>query len=544
LENTILSGKTGRNRVKEGIDKTANAIKATLGARGRNAMLISQNGPAHITKDGVTVARSIFLEDPFEKAGSNLVKEVAHQTVLACGDSTTTASILFQEIVSSACKMLDEGNINVNELNRGILRGIGFVSEHIRKKAQPISGNLDLLRKIAIIASNNDEELGGVIAAAVNSVGENGRVSVVESQDGKTTYRIEEGMQYDRGYLAKEFITHPKRNLAVLENPYILISERPLMQMKQLAPILEKVAEANEQSPRPLLVIAPEVDMEALALLVANHKQKVLQICAVQCPGQGMAMEDYTTDLSVYTGATVISEERNIKLESATLEYLGSAVKAEIGPKGTLIIGGGGNPEELETRVESLKSLLEATSNPHEKESLSERISSISCSVAILSIGAGSVTEGREKADRVDDAIKACQAANEEGYVAGSGATYNGACFHIPLKQDQVRAIHGGKTKNSGINDYQRGLYCVHQAIQAISAQIVINAGKPAYGGPWPAEVYDLNYGHGYDAKADEMCNLIERGIIDPAKALRVALQNAGSVATTFLTTEVFSFTR
>jgi chaperonin GroEL len=561
MENQILFGKDGRDKVKEGIDKTANAVRVTLGARGKNSMHIRQSGKAIITGDGVATVQSIFLEDPIERAGSDLVKEVAFKTLIDIGDNTTTASILFQEIVSHASGFLDEGNVNVNELNRGIKDAIKYSITHIKHKAQPISGNLDLLKKIAIVSTRGDIDLGTVIAQAVNAAGENGKVSVVESATKETGFSMVEGMRYERGFLAQQFITNKKKNLCVLENPYILISERPLMQLKPLIPIMEKVITENFRTKlhRPLLVIAPEVDLEALAALVGNHVKGMTWIangaieedykggllcCAVQCPGQGRSMEAFTTDLAIYTGATVISEERNIKLESATLSHLGGALRVEVEPNSTLIVGGHGDDIQIQERIESIKSLLDATSDLNEKETLSSRISSISCGVAILSIGAGSVTEGREKADRVDDAIKACNAANEEGYVAGSGATLNGACFQIPLKKEQISGLVTGKNNSKGISDYHKGLFCVHQALQAISAQIVKNAGKPSHGGPFPAEMYHNSYGRGYDAKADEICDLIERGVIDPAKGLRVALQNAASVATTFLTTEVFSFVK
>ena len=550
MDNQIIFGKEARKKVKEGIDKTANAIRKTLGARGRNVLLITSEGLAHITKDGVTVAKKIKLEDPFEKVGSEMVKEVAFRTVMDCGDSTTTASILFQELVKLGCKFLDDEKTNVNELNRGIIDGKRYVLEHINAKKRPVSGDLDLLKKIATISANNDKELGTIIAKAVNSAGENGTIAVVESVNGETSFTTVDGFKYGRGFLANEFITEKESNLATLENPYILISERPLLQMKPLIPIMSLIirtnAEKNEQ--RPLLVIAPEIDQEALALLIGNNKEGKLQICAVQCPGQGMSMEDYTNDLATFVGAMVITEEKNIKIESATIENLGSAKKVQVGPNFTLISKGAGDPDAIETRIKSIKSLIASTNNPTEKEMLNERISSISCSVVTLSVGAGSVTELRPKIDRVDDAIKACRAANEEGYVAGSGSTYNGACFNIPLKPDMVMSIFNNSKTHKPTErptDYQKGLYCVYMAIQEISKQILDNAGKDAaLNSPVPGIRFKDEYGTGYDAKADEICNLIERGIIDPAKALRVALENAVSIATTFLTTDVVSYVK
>ncbi len=459
--------------------------------------------------------------------------------------NTSTSAILFQELVSYGVKYLKTGTVNVNELKRGIIDGTRYVVDYIASKSKPVSGNLDLLKKIATISCNNDKELGSIIAQAAYAAGENGVVSVVESVSKETSFNLVEGMQHQRGLLAKEFITHERRNVAILENPYILISERPLRQLKQLAPILNLVLKTNEakKERRPVLIIAPEVDEQALAFVVQNHVNGVIQMCAVQCPGQGRAMEDYTTDLATYVGALVISEERNIKLEAATIEHLGSAERAEIGLGHTLIIKGGGSDEAIQTRVAGLTVLADEETDPSRKQEIKDRISSISCGVAVLSVGAGSVTELREKIDRVDDAIKACRAANEEGYVAGSGATFNGACYNIPIDIPLVKGLAAENPKTI-VNDYQRGLFCVYMAIQAISKQISDNAGKKPYGEAAPPIIYHNEYGKGYDALNDEFCNLIERGIIDPAKVLRVALQNACSVATTFLTTDVVSFVK
>ena len=547
MENHILSGAEARKKVKAGIDKTANAVKVTLGARGRNVMLVKSSGPAHITKDGVTVADSIYLEDPLERTGSNLVKEVAIQTVLAAGDGTTTSTILFQELVDKGCKFLEDEKVNVTDLNKGISDAVKYVCKFIKEKSIAIDNDLKLLTSIAAVAANNDRAIGDLIAKAISKVGADGTISVFPSKGPESSYRIVQGMQYARGYLANEFVTNTKKNLAVLKNPYILISERPLMQLKPLAPIMNKIYLANEKNgeKRPLLIIAPEVDMEALALLVGNHKNNVIQICAVQCPGQGLSMEDYTKDLAIYTNSFPITEEKNIKIESAELEHLGGAELVEVGVGSTLIIGGHGSKEAIEDRVESIKSLMDGVSEDALKQPYKERISSITCGVALLYVGSGSATESRERIDRVDDAIKACRSANEEGYVAGSGSTYNAACFSIPMYDQLLIGIaNNKKVDGKEVTSYQKGLYCVYSAIQSITHQIYKNAGKTFDKTERPPNIYKDEYGKGYDAREDEICNLFEKGIIDPAKVLRVALQNAASVATTFLTTEVVSYSK
>lgn len=562
MDNVILYGHEARKRVQLGIDKTANAVKPTLGARGRNVMLVTQRGGSQITKDGVTVARNIMLEDPIERAGSDLVKEVAFKTVVEVGDGTSSASVLFQSLVTTAMKFMDESSgekkVNVTELNRGIVIGAKFVLDYIKGKSRPVGEDAALLRRIAIISCNNDERLGTTISKAVSAVGKEGKVSIVESATPDTSYTIVKGMQYGRGVLSNDFITDERRNLAILEKPYILISERPLLEMKPLAPILDCIVSKNiaEKVKRPLLIIAPEVDMQALAVLTTNHNKGVLQMCAVQCPGQGMSMEDYTTDLAIYTGATIISEERNIPLDQTTMEHLGSADRVEVGKSNIVIIGGGGDKEAIDVRIDSIKSLLEETQDQKAQQDYKDRIASISCSIGILSVGAGSVSELKEKIDRVDDAVRACRAAMEEGYVAGAGATFYGATFEIPIQDTLIIDFYNlhntapyadPKAKMPKVpksTDYEKGLFCVHQAIQAVGNQLYENAGSPTSSSGIPAVIYQREYGKGYDAMKGEICNLFERGIIDPTKVLTVSLQNAVSVATTFLTTEVVSFVK
>ena len=507
-----------RNLIKAGVDQLADAVKVTLGPKGRNVIIEKKFGAPQITKDGVTVAKEVELEDKFENTGAQLVKSVASKTGDDAGDGTTTATILTQAIVTEGLKNVTAG-ANPMDLKRGIDKAVAKVIDYIKTNAEQVGDNYDKIEQVATVSANNDPEIGKLIADAMRKVSKDGVITIEESKTRDTSIGVVQGMQFDRGYLSGYFVTDTDKMECVMENPYILIYDKKISNLKEFLPILQPAAESG----RPLLVIAEDVDSEALTTLVVNRLRGGLKICAVKAPGFGDRRKAMLEDIAVLTGGVVISEEKGLKLEQATLDMLGSAKKVTITKDDTTIVGGAGAKENIQERVNQIKNEIANTKSSYDKEKLQERLGKLSGGVAVLYVGANSEVEMKEKKDRCDDALCATRAASEEGVVVGGGTTYIRA-------QEELKDLKGDNA------DEQTGINIVRRAIEEPLRQIVFNAGGE--GAVVVNKVREGKGDFGYNAREDKYEDLRQAGVIDPAKVERVALENAASVAGMFLTTE------
>ena len=507
-----------RDGLRRGVDALANAVKVTLGPKGRNVIVSRSFGSPIVTKDGVTVAKEIELADALEDMGAQMVKEVASKTNDLAGDGTTTATVLAQAIVKEGLKNVAAG-ANPMDLKRGIDKAVEAIVENLAKQAKKVGDSSEKIKQVATISSNNDENIGELIAQAFGKVGKEGVITVEEAKGTDTYVDVVEGMQFDRGYLSPYFVTDSDKMIANLENPYILLFDKKISTMKDLLPVLEPVA----QSGKPLLIISEDVDGEALATLVVNKLRGSLKIAAVKAPGFGDRRKAMLEDIAILTGGTVISEERGFSLENTTLDMLGSCEKVTIDKDNTTIVNGAGVAKNIKTRVNQIKSQIETTTSDYDKEKLQERLAKLAGGVAVLYVGAASEVEMKEKKDRVDDALHATRAAVEEGIVAGGGVAF--------IRSKSVLAKVS--VENS---DEETGLQIVARAIESPLRTIVENAGGE--GSVVVAKVYEGKGDFGYDAKSETYVNMHEAGIIDPKKVTRIALENAASVAGMILTTE------
>ena len=507
-----------RDLLKQGVDQLANAVKVTLGPKGRNVVIEKKFGAPQITKDGVTVAKEIELEDKFENTGAQLVKSVASKTGDDAGDGTTTATILAQAIVAEGLKNVTAG-ANPMDLKRGIDKAVKAVTEHIAKSAEQVGDNYDKIEQVATVSANNDKEIGELLAEAMRKVSKDGVITIEESKSRDTHIGVVEGMQFDRGYLSAYFITDSEKMECVMENPYILIYDKKISNIKDFLPILQPAAESG----RPLLVIAEDVDSEALTTLVVNRLRGGLKICAVKAPGFGDRRKAMLEDIATLTGGVVISEEKGLKLEQATLEMLGTCDKVTVSKDNTTIVNGAGDKQAIQDRIAQIKKEIEVTTSSYDKEKLQERLAKLSGGVAVLYVGANSEVEMKEKKDRVDDALCATRAAIEEGVVAGGGTTYIRA-------QEALAELKGDNA------DEQTGINIICRAIEEPLRQIAVNGGQE--GAVVVQKVREGKGDYGFNARTDEYEDLREAGVIDPAKVARVALENAASIAGMFLTTE------
>ena len=507
-----------RELLKNGVDQLANAVKVTLGPKGRNVVIEKKFGAPQITKDGVTVAKEVELEDKFENTGAQLVKSVASKTGDDAGDGTTTATILTQAIVNEGLKNVTAG-ANPMDLKRGIDKAVAKVVDYIKEHAEVVGDNYDKIEQVATVSANNDPEIGKLLADAMRKVSKDGVITIEESKTRDTNIGIVEGMQFDRGYLSGYFVTDAEKMECVMDNPYILIYDKKISNLKDFLPILQPAAESG----RPLLVIAEDVDSEALTTLVVNRLRGGLKICAVKAPGFGDRRKAMLEDIAVLTGGVVISEDKGLKLEQATIEMLGTAKKVTVSKDNTTIVDGAGLKENIADRVAQIKNEIANTKSSYDKEKLQERLAKLAGGVAVLYVGANSEVEMKEKKDRVDDALCATRAAMEEGVVAGGGVTY-------------IRALDALKDLKGDNADEQTGINIVERAIEAPLRQIVANAGGE--GSVVVNKVREGEGDFGYIARKDVYEDLRKAGIIDPAKVARVALENAASIAGLFLTTE------
>lgn len=507
-----------RDLLKQGVDELANAVKVTLGPKGRNVVIDKKFGAPHITKDGVSVAKEIELSDPYANMGAQLVKEVASKTGDDAGDGTTTATVLAQSLIGVGIKNVTAG-ANPMELKSGIDKAVKKVVESIKSQAKKIGDDNQKIEQIARISANNDDEIGRLIAEAMEKVGREGVITVEEAKGTETTVEVVEGMQFDRGYISPYFVTNTEKMEAELENPYILIHDKKVSVMKDILPVLEQTA----QSGRPLLIIAEDVDGEALATLVVNRLRGSLKVAAVKAPGFGDRRKEILQDIAVLTGGTVISEETGLKLENTTLEMLGTAEKVSIDKENTTVVNGSGDKDAIQARADQIKAQIANTTSDYDREKLQERLAKIAGGVAVLYVGAASEVEMKEKKDRVDDALSATRAAVEEGIVPGGGVAY-------------IRAIADLEGLKGDTDDETTGIEIVKRAIEEPLRQIVFNAGKE--GAVVIQKVRDGKDDFGYNARIDEYQDFFAAGVIDPAKVTRVALENAASIAGMFLTTE------
>ena len=507
-----------REELKKGVDALADAVKVTLGPKGRKVIIEKKFGAPHITKDGVSVAREVELEDPFQNMGAQLVKEVASKTGDDAGDGTTTATVLAQAIINVGLKNVAAG-ANPMDIKRGIDKAVAIVVEGIRDMSQEVGDDFKKIEDVARISANNDEAIGALIAEAMKKVKKEGVITVDEAKGTETTVDTVEGMQFDRGYISPYFVTNAEKMECEMDSPYILLYDKKISNLKDLLPILE----ASAQSGRPLLIIAEDVDQEALATLVVNRLRGSLKICAVKAPGFGDRRKAMLEDIAVLTGGTVISEEKGMRLDSATIDVLGRADKVEVTKDNTTIIDGAGSKEAIASRVAQIKSQIENTTSDYDREKLQERLAKLAGGVAVLHVGAPSEVEMKEKKDRVDDALSATRAAIAEGIVPGGGVAYI-RC---------VEKLEGIKGDN---DDETTGILIVKRAIEEPLRQIVANAGVE--GAVVVQKVKEGTADFGYNARTDRYENLLAAGVIDPAKVTRVALENAASIAGMFLTTE------
>lgn len=507
-----------RDLLKKGVDQLADAVKVTLGPKGRNVVIEKKFGAPQITKDGVTVAKEIELEDRFENTGAQLVKSVASKTGDDAGDGTTTATILTQAIVTEGLKNVTAG-ANPMDLKRGIDKAVNAVVDYIKTNSEVVGDNYDKIEQVATVSANNDPEIGKLLADAMRKVSKDGVITIEESKSRETYIGVVEGMQFDRGYLSSYFVTDTDKMECVMENPLILIYDKKISNIKDFLPILQPAAETG----KPLLVIAEDVDSEALTTLVVNRLRGGLKICAVKAPGFGDRRKAMLEDIAVLTGGVVISEEKGLKLEQATIEMLGSADKVVINKDNTTIVNGAGEKENIHARVSQIKNEIQNTTSSYDKEKLQERLAKLAGGVAVLYVGANSEVEMKEKKDRVDDALCATRAAIEEGIVVGGGTTY-------------IRALENLSSLKGENQDEQTGINIVERAIESPLRQIVFNAGGE--GAVVVQKVREGKGDFGYNARSNEYEDLRKAGIVDPAKVARVALENAASIAGMFLTTE------
>lgn len=518
MSKQILFNIDARDQLKHGVDALANAVKVTLGPKGRNVIIEKKFGAPHITKDGVTVAKEIELEDAFQNLGAQLVKEVASKTGDDAGDGTTTATVLAQSIVSVGLKNVTAG-ANPMDLKRGIDKAVNAVVKNIAEQAQLVGDNYDKIEQVASISANNDEEIGKLIADAMRKVSKDGVITIEEAKGTDTTIDVVEGMQFDRGYISAYFVTNTEKMEVEMEKPYILIYDKKISNLKELLPILEPAV----QTGRPLLIIAEDVDSEALTTLVVNRLRANLKICAVKAPGFGDRRKEMLEDIAILTGGVVISEEKGITLDQATLEMLGTAEKITVNKDNTVIVNGAGAKENISNRVGQIKAQIATTTSDYDREKLQERLAKLSGGVAVLYVGAASEVEMKEKKDRVDDALSATRAAIEEGIVPGGGVAY-------------IRAIDAIANLKGANEDETIGIEIVKRAIEEPLRQIVFNAGKE--GAVVVQKVREGKGDFGYNARTDVYENFFAAGVVDPAKVTRVALENAASIAGMFLTTE------
>ena len=507
-----------REQMKQGVDQLANAVKVTLGPKGRNVILEKKFGAPQITKDGVTVAKEVELADPFQNAGAQLVKSVASKTGDDAGDGTTTATVLAQAIVREGMKNLAAG-ANPMDLKRGIDKAVATVVDCIKQQSEPVAADYQKIEQVATVSANNDPEIGKLLADAMQKVSKDGVITIEEAKGRDTTIGVVEGMQFDRGYLSSYFVTDTEKMECVMENPYILIYDKKISNLKDFLPILEPAV----QSGRPLLVIAEDVDSEALTTLVVNRLRTQLKICAVKAPGFGDRRKAMLQDIATLTGGIVISEDTGLKLEQATIDMLGSCDKVTVSKDNTTIVNGRGQKELIQDRINQIKNEISNSTSDYDKEKLQERLAKLSGGVAVLYVGAPSEVEMKEKKDRVDDALCATRAAIEEGIIPGGGVAYIRA----------TKALDGMKGENA---DETTGIRIVERAIEEPLRQIVENAGLE--GSVVVNNVKNEKGDYGYNARADRYEDLRKAGIIDPAKVARVALENAASIAGMFLTTE------
>ena len=507
-----------REELKNGVDALADAVKVTLGPKGRNVIIEKKFGAPHITKDGVTVAREIELEDPFQNMGAQLVKEVASKTGDQAGDGTTTATVLAQAIVNVGLKNVAAG-ANPMDLKRGIDKAVSKVVEGIKAQSVEVDDDIKKIQDVARVSANNDEEIGRLIAEAMKKVKKEGVITVEEAKGTETSVDVVEGVQFDRGYISPYFVTNSDKMECEMENPYILLYDKKISNLKDMLPVLEAVA----QSGRPMLIIAEDVDSEALATLVVNRLRGSLKICAVKAPGFGDRRKEMLEDIAILTNGTVISEVKGMQLSQATVQDLGTAEKVTVNKDNTTIVNGGGNSDAIAARVNQIKAQIETTTSNYDKEKLQERLAKLAGGVAVLYIGAPSEVEMKEKKDRVDDALSATRAAIAEGIVPGGGVAY-------------IRCLPALDELKGDNDDENTGIAIIRRAIEEPMRQIVANAGVE--GAVILQKVREGQGDYGYNARTDTFENFFETGVIDPAKVTRVALENAASIAGMFLTTE------
>ena len=514
----ILFNIDARDQLKKGVDALANAVKVTLGPKGRNVIIEKKFGAPHITKDGVTVAKEIELADAYQNTGAQLVKEVASKTGDDAGDGTTTATVLAQAIVAEGLKNVTAG-ASPMDIKRGIDKAVAKVVESIRDQAETVGDNYDKIEQVATVSANNDPVIGKLIADAMRKVSKDGVITIEEAKGTDTTIGVVEGMQFDRGYLSAYFVTNTEKMECEMEKPYILIYDKKISNLKDFLPILEPAV----QTGRPLLVIAEDVDSEALTTLVVNRLRSQLKICAVKAPGFGDRRKEMLEDIAILTGGVVISEEKGLKLEQATIEMLGTADKVTVSKDYTTIVNGAGAKENIKERCDQIKAQIVATKSDYDREKLQERLAKLSGGVAVLYVGAASEVEMKEKKDRVDDALRATRAAIEEGIIPGGGVAY-------------IRAIDSLEGLTGDNADETTGIGIIKRAIEEPLREIVANAGKE--GAVVVQKVREGKGDFGYNARTDVYENLHAAGVVDPAKVARVALENAASIAGMFLTTE------
>ena len=507
-----------RERLKKGVDQLADAVKVTLGPKGRNVIIEKKFGAPQVTKDGVTVAKEIDLADPYANIGAHLVKEVASKTGDDAGDGTTTATVLAQSIITVGLKNVTAG-ANPMDLKRGIDKAVAKVVESIKNQAQNVGDNYDKIEQVARVSANNDAEIGKLIAEAMKKVHKEGVITVEEAKGTETYVDLVEGMQFDRGYISPYFVTDTEKMATEMESPFILIHDKKIASMKELVPVLE----ATHQAGRPLMIIAEDIEGEALATLVVNRLRAGLKVCAVKAPGFGDRRKEMLEDIAILTGGTVITEEKGMKLEDATLDLLGRAEKVTVDKEKTIIVNGAGDSAVINGRVGQIKKQIETTTSDYDREKLQERLAKLAGGVAVLYVGAASEIEMKEKKDRVDDALNATRAAVEEGIVPGGGVAF-------------IRAIESLEGMEGYNEDETTGIEIVKRAIEEPMRQIVINAGVE--GAVIVQKVKEGKGDFGYNARIDQFQNLYETGVIDPAKVTRIALENAASIAGMFLTTE------
>ena len=514
----ILFNIDARDQLKKGVDALANAVKVTLGPKGRNVIIEKKFGAPHITKDGVTVAKEIELADAYQNTGAQLVKEVASKTGDDAGDGTTTATVLAQAIVAEGLKNVTAG-ASPMDIKRGIDKAVAKVVDSIKSQAEKVGDNYDKIEQVASVSANNDPVIGKLIADAMRKVSKDGVITIEEAKGTDTTIGVVEGMQFDRGYLSAYFVTNTEKMECEMEKPYILIYDKKISNLKDFLPILEPAV----QTGRPLLVIAEDVDSEALTTLVVNRLRSQLKICAVKAPGFGDRRKEMLEDIAILTGGVVISEEKGLKLEQATIEMLGTADKVTVSKDNTTIVNGAGDKANIKERCEQIKAQIASTKSDYDREKLQERLAKLSGGVAVLYVGAASEVEMKEKKDRVDDALRATRAAIEEGIIPGGGVAY-------------IRAIESLEGLTGDNADETTGIGIIKRAIEEPLREIVANAGKE--GAVVVQKVREGKGDFGYNARTDVYENLHAAGVVDPAKVARVALENAASIAGMFLTTE------